>query len=797
MTYRTLDKDSTLILVLAESGCKERPSSIALSCEPKDCRKSRNHEYFLCVTQMALNVSPQLQWPDEKTVGGLALDFVGLIKAAASDNIQPAALLACEQLGEILPPMSAKTRFKIGQLAEQKTNKPLDFMEARVGYFAGDSVDLLSKTSGGMRFLCFAAIILSCGKTDIQSAEFLETILTRGGYVGHPKPTLHQLLALLRALKPKLASVGFVKVVLGRRDWCVANGLWNPNIRGSCIPTGLCDFFISLGRVCRLGEDSHFVRVECSLSYFPWLIAAVEWIFGGLPKICRADGTPVIRSSQGGVSVVDSGDCESFRVFTIRRVDPWDLGEILYNDDTNPGLTPLRGMVDVHTWIKYYLEKINLPLSLYGRFLYTITKYLVPRIVLCTTMEKFLHKVDGTPVASFRSLAFHDFERRLSALRSILGGNIDLPEEDPNMDVMLEEIRRICICDVCLPKYSEGVQGSPPMLTSTNAAGRPAWCVGVLLGKFAAEVLTLSLFTIEHQVQRLPLVSFPPSRHSVILQQEQSCIEVTANSVGRAEWPTLITHGWRPVLTGKLRSLSCSSRSIIEHALSMVGYDGEKNAVLASSNGQVVYPAVLETGAAQKSGYLELRCIPGSVRWQGITIGALVSEERSHYRPTPDEPSVSMRPVRPVFPRSLSGFVPKPTHHDPLTYTLLLRHQQEPPSVLIHLEAPAGPSRSAVDASPWDLLDGIGQTIFSPSCSHRIDSPAGSLGEEFVLVRPGRDIRSYCPGDEPLLIDHHGYPLHQLLQLAGAIECCVLHQDGCIHHALMLAKKLGIKIVVC
>lgn len=61
-----------------------------------------------------------------------------------------------------------------------------------------------------MRFLCFAAIVLSCGEADIQSAESLETILNRRAYVGHPKPTLLQLLALLTALKPKLRFVELI-----------------------------------------------------------------------------------------------------------------------------------------------------------------------------------------------------------------------------------------------------------------------------------------------------------------------------------------------------------------------------------------------------------------------------------------------------------------------------------------------------------------------------------------------------------------------------------------------------------
>ena len=95
-------------------------------------------------------------------------------------------------------------------------------------------------------------------------------------------------------------------------------------------------------------------------------------MFGSPPKVCHADGTRVIQSALAGVSVVNSGDYAGFRVFRLRRVDSCE--EILYTDNMNPGLTPLRDTVDVHTWIKYSLETCNLPLSLCGRVLYTITK---------------------------------------------------------------------------------------------------------------------------------------------------------------------------------------------------------------------------------------------------------------------------------------------------------------------------------------------------------------------------------------------------------------------------------------
>ena len=88
-------------------------------------------------------------------------------------------------------------------------------MQSHVGFSAGDTADVLSKINRGIRFLCFAAILLSWGKADIDSAELLETFLSRRSSTERPQPSLLQLLALLRAIKPKLVDAGFLMVVLG------------------------------------------------------------------------------------------------------------------------------------------------------------------------------------------------------------------------------------------------------------------------------------------------------------------------------------------------------------------------------------------------------------------------------------------------------------------------------------------------------------------------------------------------------------------------------------------------------
>ena len=101
--------------------------------------------------------------------------------------------------------------------------------------------------------------------------------------------------------------------------------------------------------------------------------------------------------------------------------------------------------------------------------------------------------------------------------------------------------------------------------------------------------------------------------------------------------------------------------------------------------------------------------------------------------------------------------------------------------------------------SPWSLLEGTSQTIFSPPCAHARHTPAGVLGNEFCLAMDPSESNIVCfqPGQEQLLVPHHGDSFAQIAQLGMALECCVLHYDGCIRCALQLAKDMDIKMVVC
>lgn len=59
-------------------------------------------------------------------------------------------------------------------------------------------------------------------------------------------------------------------------------------------------------------------------------------------------------------------------------------------------------------------------------------------------MEDVVQKVHETPMASLRPNAFQDLESRLSAVRQILDGSLNLPQEDPDMTSLLEDMKKRC-----------------------------------------------------------------------------------------------------------------------------------------------------------------------------------------------------------------------------------------------------------------------------------------------------------------------------------------------------------------
>lgn len=77
--------------------------------------------------------SESLQWSLDSTLSGVMTFGTGPMRAATSDNVQPIALLACQEFGVKLA-ISQEVRLKMEQLARLKhTSHVLNYFKMKIG----------------------------------------------------------------------------------------------------------------------------------------------------------------------------------------------------------------------------------------------------------------------------------------------------------------------------------------------------------------------------------------------------------------------------------------------------------------------------------------------------------------------------------------------------------------------------------------------------------------------------------------------------------------------------------------
>ena len=577
----------------------------------------------------------------------------GLIQAATSDNIQILALQVCEQFGTTLP-ICSSTRQKVEKMARQKHGQLLRFMKAQAGFSAGDSADILSRTDGGVRFLCFAAILVSGGGNGIQSAELLESLIRKTSKADQMLPTLLQLNDLLRALRPKLLNSGLVAEVIRWSDWCLPS---QDALRDICMPDGACiqQLVDALSQCFRVGEESSSVRVTSDKAHIPWIISVVKWLLGELPNVRLIDGSRKFKSDLKGVTVVEKhnngGVRPDFEVFLCRKVESLDQLILIEGGPADRSLNYMSGLIDVQLWSELQMKIYDLPAELCGQVLYYVLKELAPRIVTSATIVRFVKEYQGTDKESLSSKPFHDLSTNISAFKYILGEQVPLPTEAPDLTILGGKIREQCSeCTTCM----NGHDWSP---TPTHRHESPTLddegfhynvrrphkvyrqdgyynvyarkrCFKLRVGLFAADVLALSLFNSDRQMQNFPGLAYPCDS----AKRELDSVRPPRINFGEAvaesdSWYDLVGYGWWLLFTQKVSVLQCSCETIFDTVLSLLGHSKlqQDGTTLSSDWGQVVYPGILAGRAATQIGYLQLRCIPGSLRWNGQTIRALIS----------------------------------------------------------------------------------------------------------------------------------------------------------------------------
>ncbi|KAI0555446.1 hypothetical protein F4679DRAFT_578831 [Xylaria curta] len=256
----------------------------------------------------------QGQWSLNESSSSIYGIARSLIQATTSDNVQPLAVLACEQFGNTLA-ISQETRLKIERTV-LPTPEPvsLQFLKVKVGFLKHDCAVHLGSNQAGLRFLALAAALVS-SLPPFECAQALASMLEATTTDKQYLPTTRHLTDLMSSLEGRCRLAGFADVVYGYHS--VINGVARakglpvyedePRAPDSKGLTTLIDIFRQMQRIGEHEIESVVVEAFASAA---WIAAFSKWSLETPPSIYLADGTPV--TPQPGSRITVMVICENY-----------------------------------------------------------------------------------------------------------------------------------------------------------------------------------------------------------------------------------------------------------------------------------------------------------------------------------------------------------------------------------------------------------------------------------------------------------------------------------------------------
>ncbi|KAI3317171.1 hypothetical protein HD806DRAFT_393521 [Xylariaceae sp. AK1471] len=253
----------------------------------------------------------QAQWSLNETSDSVYSIAKGVLQAATSDNVQPLALMACEQFGNTLA-ISRETRLKIERTV-LPTPEPVTirFLKAKVGLMKHDCAIQLGSNQAGLRFLALAAtLVSSLDPTDCADALILMLETTTSD--GRLLPTTRHLRDLMSALEPRCRLSGFADTVYSYhiivKGAICARGLPYHGTPRLPKPEGLAALVDACRQLQRVGDhDISSIAVE-AYDCVAWVAAFCKWSLELQPSVRFADGTSVISQPGSQLTIIILGD---------------------------------------------------------------------------------------------------------------------------------------------------------------------------------------------------------------------------------------------------------------------------------------------------------------------------------------------------------------------------------------------------------------------------------------------------------------------------------------------------------
>jgi hypothetical protein len=302
-------------------------------------------------------------WALAQTVDGAFKIARDALIAASNDNIQAPALVSCERFGATLA-ISTLTRTKIEAMIRQQSKTPLqNFLLAKIGYAKGTSVDAISKTGEGIRFLSLATALIATSNT-FDAARALEKMINDTAEDKELSPGMYQLKDILDVLEPRLNRARFLDEVVGFQSLFlpVANKALTADIAMPG-PEAICELVKSFRELSRIGdEETQSLKISVG-PFAAWVSAFARWSVEVPPRIYYETEEALIIDQPGSqVRICISQDPKYERNIEIETIyRSHSINKVInaiVDDNTKPDL--VTGMVSLETHAHLTLREFQL-----------------------------------------------------------------------------------------------------------------------------------------------------------------------------------------------------------------------------------------------------------------------------------------------------------------------------------------------------------------------------------------------------------------------------------------------------
>ena len=593
-------------------------------------------------------------WAISDTANKTVTFATGMLEAATSDNISPITLKCCESFGSLLP-LCIETRVKVEQLARRNhTSHVVNFIKAQIGYKKGDSVELLSRSDSGIRFLCLAATLCTLDRYD--AANRLDALLQATAKEDQIRPTIKQLQVMMETLQTKLMLSDYTKSVVGWEIFSramLADVGPDYAIDVARIPskTSLHDLVLALNEVGRIGE-LHSTNIKLKPYQLPWTGAFIQWCLGISPTIRTSSGKSLLEQNDSPVTLTvmpntwnpksrsrrndaTEGNLEVAVQKPLRRFE-----EIVFIEDPHSKKRSWQGLVDAKTWIQYQFSILHDRFpemkddksleSAIGQALYFIIAILPERLILCDNSRELKyklrvqHSLRRGPEDLFHATSpkpFLDTRARLKVAQGLLRDHITLIHEDLDLNRTLERTRLADIiggaCRNCASPQRSKVRGSLPCRVNPLLQ---------LIGTIGSTLLTLTLFG--PYPETYPSILAGPMFDTSRSYRRWIPTEKMMKFMPSLDWPVLVTVGWQPLMHGECQFLSCPPSELFQSAQNLMGHTMSKirpkSTVISSKLGQVIFPAFFDANDFMRNGFMQLCAFPGKLRKDDMDFDCLI-----------------------------------------------------------------------------------------------------------------------------------------------------------------------------